>query len=130
MVLRVSLSLVGCHGWHSETSRQWYLQISAVKGEVDVDGAASVFLAPNFLSLAPSSFISSFIRETIGRSSLLLEVVESRLASKWVYMCSPLLRPSWSNTLHDGLRASYVGSFSHDFATVLGLVERPEAIIF
>ena len=56
--------------------------IFALNGEVNVDCAASIFLAANFLSLALSSFISSFMGETTGRSSLLLEVVEVRLASK------------------------------------------------
>ena len=60
--------------------------ISALKGEVDVDGAVSVFLAANFSSLALSLLISSFIRKMIGRSSLLIEVAELRLASKWVRM--------------------------------------------
>ena len=84
----------------------------AGKGEVDVDGAASVFLAANFSSLALSSLISSFIGETIGRSSLLLEVAELHFASKWVCISSSLLRPSRSKTLRDRLRASSVGFLS------------------
>ena len=56
--------------------------ISTLKGEVIVDGAASVFLAASFLSLSLSSVISSFMGEKAGRSSLLLEVVELRLASR------------------------------------------------
>ena len=56
--------------------------ISALKGEVVVDGAASKFLAMSFLSLSLSSLISSFKREKARRSSLLLEVAELRLASK------------------------------------------------
>ena len=56
--------------------------ISVLKGEVDVDDVASVFLAANFLSLTLNLLISSFIGEMIGRSSLLLEVAELRLASR------------------------------------------------
>ena len=56
--------------------------ISALKSEVDVNGTTSVFLVASFLSLALSSFILSFIGETIGRSSLFLEVAELRLASR------------------------------------------------
>ena len=50
--------------------------ISTLKGEVDVDGATLLFLGVSFSSLALSLLISSFIGETMGRSSLLLEVTE------------------------------------------------------
>ena len=56
--------------------------ISTLKGEVDVNGVASEFLAISFSSQVLSSFISSFIRKTIRRSSLLLEVAELCLASR------------------------------------------------
>ena len=82
VVLRVSLSLVGRHGWHSESSRQWRLLNLRTKAEVDVDGAASVFLAASFSSPAFSLFISSFLGEMIGWSFLLLEVAELCLDSK------------------------------------------------
>ena len=64
--------------------------ISALKGEVDVDGVASVFLEANFSSLALSSLISSFRGEMTRMSSLLLEVIELRLASGWVCLSSSL----------------------------------------
>ena len=48
--------------------------ISVLNGEVVVDGATSVFLAASFLRLTLSSLISSFMGETIERSSILLEV--------------------------------------------------------
>ena len=104
--------------------------ISSLKGEVDVDGATSVFLAANFLSLALSPFISSFIGKTIRRSSLLLEVAEWRLASRWVRMSSPLLQPSRSKILRDGLRASSVGSLFCDFAIAPSPVVRSEVVMF
>ena len=86
--------------------------ISALKGKVDVDSAALVFLAANFSSLALSSLISMFIRETIRRFSLLLEVAELSLASRWVLISSPLLQPSRSKTLHNVLRESSISSLS------------------
>ena len=102
----------------------------ALKGEVDVNGAASVFLAANFSSLTLRSFIFSFIGETIGRSSLLLEVTELHLTSRWLRMSSPLLRPSQLKTLRDSLRTSSVGSLACDFAIVSSLIVRPEAKMF
>ena len=104
--------------------------ISALNGEVDVDYVASVFLAANVFSLALSSFISSFMGETTWRSSLLLEVTEVFLTSRWVRISSPLLRSSRSKMLHDGLRASSVISLSHDFTIALGLVVQPDAVMF
>ena len=56
--------------------------ISVLKGEVIVDGVASVFLAVSFSSLSLSSLISSFMGEKARRLFLLLEVVELRLASR------------------------------------------------
>ena len=56
--------------------------ISALKGEVVVDGTASMFLAASFLSLFVSLLISSSKGEKAGRSSLLLEVAKLRLASR------------------------------------------------
>ena len=56
--------------------------ISALNGEVVVDGAASVFLAVSFSSLSLGLLISSFKGEKAGRSSLLLEVAELHLASR------------------------------------------------
>ena len=50
-------------------STRW---ISALKGEVVVDGVAAVFLVASFSSLFLSSLISSFMEETTRRSSLLL----------------------------------------------------------
>ena len=101
-----------------------------LKGKVDVNGAASLFLVANFSSLALSTFISSFMGDTIGRPSLLLEVIKLHLAFRWVCISSPLLRPSRSKTLRDGLRASFIGSLSHDFTIASGLVVRPEAVMF
>ena len=46
----------------------------------------------------------------IRTSSLLQEVAELRLTSKWVLMSSPLLRPNQSKTLRNGRRMSFVGS--------------------
>ena len=54
--------------------------ISTLNGEVVVDGATSVFMAASFPSLALNLLISSFMGEMTGRSSLLLEVAELRLA--------------------------------------------------
>ena len=101
-----------------------------LNGEVDVDCAASVFLAANFSSLALSSFISSFIGEMTERSSLLLEVAEVCLASRWVRISFPLLRPSQLKMLCDDLRASSVISLSRDLTISSGLVVRPDAVMF
>ena len=88
--------------------------ISVLKGEVVVDGAASVFLAASFSSLSLRSLISSFMGEKANRASLLLEVAELCLASRWVRISSSLFRPSRSNTLRNSLWAFSVGSFSRD----------------
>ena len=56
--------------------------ISALKGIVVVDEAASIFLAANFLILSLSSLISSLRGENVGGSPLLLEVIELSLASR------------------------------------------------
>ena len=56
--------------------------IFVLKGEVIVDGAASVFLAVSFSSISLSLLILSFIGEKAKRSSLLLEVTELCLSSK------------------------------------------------
>ena len=56
--------------------------ISALKGEVVVDGATTTFLVASFLSLSLSSLISSFMEEKVRRSFLLLEVAELHLASR------------------------------------------------
>ena len=101
-----------------------------LKGEVIVDGSTLVFLAASFLSLSLSSLISSSMGEKVERSSLLLEVAELRLASKWLRMSSSLFRPSRSKTLWDGLRASSVCSISHNFIGASGLVGRLEAVLF
>ena len=62
--------------------------ISALNEEIEVDWAASVFLADNFSSLALSSFISSLIREKIDNSFLFLELTEVRLTSRCVRISS------------------------------------------
>ena len=90
----------------------------------------SVFLAANFLNLGLSSFISSFIGETTGTFSLFLEVAKVCLASRCVRISSPLLRPSQSKTLRDGLRASSVISLSRDLTIASGLVVRPDSVMF
>ena len=101
-----------------------------LKDKIDVDCVASVFLAANFSSLALSLFISLFMGETTGRSSLLLEVVDVRLASRWVRISSPLLRPSRSKTLRDDLTASSMISLSRDLTIASGLVVRPDVVMF
>ena len=103
--------------------------ISALNGKVVVDGEASVFLAASFSSPSLSLLILSFMGKTTGRSSLLLEVTELRLASRWMRISSSLFRPSRSKTLRDGLRASFVGFLSCDFIGALGLVRQPEAVL-
>ena len=90
----------------------------------------SIFLATNFSSMALSSFISSFIGEMTDKSSLLQEVAEVHLASRCVPISSPLLRPSRLKTLGNGLRASFVISFSRNLAIVSGLVVQLDAVIF
>ena len=104
--------------------------ISVLNNEIEVDWVAAVFLAANFLSLALSSFISSFIREMTSKSSLLLEVVELCLTSRCLRISSPRLRPSRSKTLHNGLRASSVTFLSCDLTIASGLVVRPDAVMF
>ena len=104
--------------------------ISTLKGKVDVDSAALVFLAANFSSLALNSLISLSIREMIRRFSLLLEVPKLRLASRWVLISSPLLQPSRSKTLHDVMRASSVSSLSRDLMSASGLVVQPKVVLF
>ena len=106
--------------------------ISALNGKVEVDWAASVFLAANsnFSSLALSSFISSLIGETNGTSSLLLEVANVHLASRCVRMSSPRLRPSRLKTLCDGLKAYSVTSLSRDLTVASGPIVQLNAVFF
>ena len=66
----------------------------------------------------------------IGKSFFLLEVVEVHVASRWVRISSPLLRPNRSKMLCDGLRASSVISLSCDLTIASGVVVRPNTVIF
>ena len=104
--------------------------IYAIKSKVVVVGTASMFLAVSLSSLSLSSLILSFKGENARGSSLLLEVAELCLASRWVLKSSSLFRPSQSNTLRDGLRAFLVGSFSQDFSGASGLGGQLEAVLF
>ena len=89
-----------------------------------------MFLAASFSSLSLSSLISLFMGEKAGRFSLLLEVTELHLASRCVRISSSLFRPSRSKTLQNDPRMSSVCSLSRDFIGALGLMGRPEAILF
>ena len=130
VVLRVDFSLIGCHSWHSESSRQWLMLDLRTKGRswcwwCGLDVFDRQLLKPS----------SQFVNFIINRRDDWEVFYHSGgrwivPCSKWVRTSSSLFRPSQSKTLWDGLRESSIGFLSRDFMSASGLMVRPEAILF
>ena len=104
--------------------------ICGLNGKIDFDYAASVFLAACRQLFEPGSELVYLIVYRREKDLFSFWRSWSTFTSRCVCISSPLLRPSRSKMLHDGLKASSVNSLSLDLTTTSGLVVRLDVVMF